>query len=151
MNKLFNTEFEVSLRLLLLLKTAGAGGLTVDRAAVSDYVAIYSKSCGIWDENLNGDSSYCFSEFATKRLLVSKALKTMVLNGVADVAPSKNGFLYYLSETGKKAVAKMNNLYSFMYIMHAKKALDYFKNTPDNALMDAFNVIAARSREDSDE
>ena len=151
MNRLFNSEFEVSLRLVLLLKTAGAGGLTVGRAAVSDYAAIYAKSCGIWDANLNGDSSYCFSEFATKRLLVSKALKTLVLNGLADVVPAKNGFLYCLSETGKTAAAKMNNLYSLLYIMSAKKALAFFKSTPDNALMDAFNVIASRSMEDGDE
>lgn len=145
MNKLFNTEFETSLRLILLLKIAGKSGLSVDRAAIADYAAIYSKNCGLSDKNLNGDAVYSFSEFATKRLLVSNALITMVRCGIANVRTTGKGFIYVLSEDGKIAASKMQSSYATSYLRFAKESLGYFKNVADDRLMDSFNSIASRA------
>ncbi len=147
MNKLFNTELEVSLRLILLLKVSARRGLTVDRAAIVDYATIYAKSCGLADVNLNGNASYCFSEFATKRILVSRALKSMVTSGLVCAKPTNMGFIHTLSDTGKDAASKMKDMYSTAYLKFAKIALDHFKDIPDDNLMDEFNVIASRFME----
>ena len=145
MNKIFNTEFEVSLRLILLLRMAGKVGLSVDRAAITDYASIYSKNCGLSSENLNGDSSYSFSEYATKRLLVSDALTAMVRNGIVTVKTTGKGFLYYLSDLGKNAASKITCSYATSYMKYAKQSLSYFKEIDDDRLMDSFNAIASRS------
>ena len=67
MQELFNSTFEVSLRLMLLLSTTGDIPMTVDRIAAYDVMTIYSRDFGLSDEVLHGDNEFGLSEFASRR------------------------------------------------------------------------------------
>lgn len=78
MNNVFNTTFEVSLRVLLTLEVS-EDKLSADMIAVSDFITVYGRDFGISSENLHGDNSYRFGEFGIRRELVKEAVKSLVL------------------------------------------------------------------------
>ena len=71
MNKIFNTTFESSLRILLLLSVSGDEQMTLDRIADYDFITIYSKYFGISDMALHGENEFGLSEFAARRGMTS--------------------------------------------------------------------------------
>ena len=81
MLKLFNSTFEVSLRLMLLLSVANDAPMSVDRIAAYDVITIYSRDFGLSNEVLHGDNEFGLSEFASRRSKTQVALRELVLNG----------------------------------------------------------------------
>ena len=84
MNNIFNTSFEVSLRILIILNTVQTR-LSIDRITDLDFIAIYGKDFGVSEYNLHGDNDYRFSEYTSKREIVSQAIKELVLRGYVKV------------------------------------------------------------------
>lgn len=86
-NKLFNTPFELSLHVVLLLDVADTG-LTLDRIAAYDFIAIYCEDFGVADRSLNGENGFAFSELSARRNLTKTAIKGLVIDGlvIAEVA-----------------------------------------------------------------
>ena len=80
MNNIFNTSFEVSLRILIIVNTVQTR-LSIDRITDLDFIAIYGKDFGVSEYNLHGDNDYRFSEYTSKREIVSQAIKELVLRG----------------------------------------------------------------------
>ena len=73
--KVFNTTFEISMRLLLMLSLVDKRGLTLDNLATADFIANYSKEFGLTDSNLHGDNEFSFSEYSTRRSFAQDAIK----------------------------------------------------------------------------
>ena len=101
MQKLFNSTFEVSLRLMLLLSVTGDVPMTVDRIAAYDVMTIYSRDFGLSDEVLHGDNEFGLSEFASRRNKTQIALRELVLNGAVKALTSEKGFSYQITPAGK--------------------------------------------------
>lgn len=99
MDRLFNSTFENSLRLLLLLDEYDMPQ-TLDMLYAVDFMTIYSEPFGLSEQNLNGDNDLKFSEFASQRDLVKKALKELVLNGNAEAVSYKDGLSYIITPEG---------------------------------------------------
>lgn len=76
MNDVFNTSFEVSLRMLIILNTVQTR-LSIDRITAFDFIAIYGKDFGVSEYNLHGDNDYRFSEYTSKREIVSQTIKNL--------------------------------------------------------------------------
>ena len=57
MDRLFNSAFENSLRLLILLDEYDMPQ-TLDKLYVVDFMSLYSASLGVNDQNLNGDNNF---------------------------------------------------------------------------------------------
>ena len=93
MDRLFNSTFENSLRLLILLDEYDMPQ-TLDMLYAVDFMTIYSKPFGLSEKNLNGDNDLKFSEFASQRDLVKEALKELVLNGNAEAVSYKDGLSF---------------------------------------------------------
>lgn len=121
MNDVFNTLFEVSLRVLLLLNNVEGEMLTVDFITAIDFITIYGKDFGISDENLHGDNNYKFSEFAMRRDYVNKAIRKLVINGFACVETHQNGFAYAITEAGAAYCSNFENEYAVLYQKLAQK------------------------------
>ena len=51
MNNLFNTQFEISLRALLMLEAAGEQWETADMLAAEDFITVYGRDFDISDVN----------------------------------------------------------------------------------------------------
>ena len=70
MNELFNSSFELSLRVLIILNAAQAR-LSIDKIVAYDFISTYSFDFGISESNLHGNNSYRFSEYTTKRIIIT--------------------------------------------------------------------------------
>ena len=111
MTKIFNSTFEVSLRILSLLSTVATTDMNVDRITAYDFITIYSKYFELSDINLHGDNNFGFSEFSARREVVQEATKRLVLDGLIRAIRHKNGFCYVLTDIGRQFCVVQNNDY----------------------------------------
>ena len=91
MTELFNTPFETSLRVLLLLETEARTDFSINMIACVDFAALYGKSFDISEMNLHGDNLFKFSEFATRKELTRDGMAFLVRRG-QDALGGRIGF-----------------------------------------------------------
>lgn len=120
MENVFNTTFEISLRVLLTLSVDETQTKTADMIAAADFMTVYGQAFGLADENLNGDNAFNFSEFASRRELVQKALRLLVLDGLVIVSRKHDGFKYGISTNGKVYCVRFNSDYADEYFATAR-------------------------------
>ena len=135
MPKLFNTPFEVSLRILLILSAVKPHSITIDRIAAYDLMTVYGRDFGMAEQNLHGENQFSFSELPAKRKQLNGALRSLVLDGFVSVAPSPRGFLFGLNERGREFVKSMQSEYAAAYRETVKKTHRMFGKTSDASLL----------------
>jgi hypothetical protein len=143
--KVFNTTFEISMRLLLMLSLVDKRGLTLDNLATADFIANYSKEFGLNDSNLHGDNEFSFSEYSTRRSFAQDAIKQLVLEGMIKVSYSKTGFRYSISERGQAFSNTLTSDYAKEYRLYAKKAIDYMDTKKEKELLNLISREASKS------
>ena len=141
MNNIFNTSFEVSLRILIILNTVQTR-LSIDRITALDFMAIYGKDFGVSEYNLHGDNDYRFSEYTSKREIVSQAIKELVLRGYITPHCNKSGFNYSISKEGVAFCESLNDKYAEDFIEIVKKAKVLFLDYSDRKLIHCINKYA---------
>lgn len=120
MQKIFNTEFEVSMRLLILIDSIGF--LNEDEIAYVDFLSIYSKTFNIGDENLNGVWSFPVNELSLQRNVTKSAIKSLVLKSMIKVSFDKSrGYIYSITQEGYKYVRNISDSYSKQYQANVRK------------------------------
>ncbi|WP_242860418.1 ABC-three component system middle component 2 [Desulfosporosinus sp. I2] len=145
MTDVFNTEFELFLRILLILNSPSVRKVSSDRIAAIDFITVYGKDFGVSDQNLHGDNNYRFSEISCRRDLITKAIKALVIDGMAKVICQKSGFYYSISDNGKNYCSKFNNTYADTYSSIVKHTLIYIDNKSDRELanqINSYSIIA---------
>ena len=125
--KIFNTEFEVSMRLLLLLYSTNTG-LDEEKILYLDFFTIYAKNYKLGDDNINGDSKYMLNELTAQRRLIKESIKVLVLEGLIDVNNTKEGFIYKINNKGKSFCESMTSDYSKKYKKQATITREWFLN-----------------------
>ena len=147
MSDVFNTAFEISLRVLLTLEVANEKRLSTDMIAAADFITVYSRDFGLSTENLHGNNSYRFGEFALRRELAKEALKTLVQDGFVYADATKAGFTYHLNERGQEYAAKFNTKYATHYLEFARRTHDYLLGMSEREALRQINqrsVISLR-------
>ena len=142
MNKIFNTTFEASLRILLLLSVSESEQMTLDRIADYDFITIYSKYFGLSEIALHGENDFGLSEFAARRGMMQSTLKSLVLDGLVSVKRRENGFQYSISSVGKNVVSKMESEYANDYKKLARKTVEHFKGQSEQKIMGTISKIS---------
>lgn len=142
MTELFNTEFEFSLRILLILNASEYKKLTIDKLAGIDFVTVYGKDFGISDYNLHGDNGFKFSEYTSRRHMIIQAIKSLVLQGYILVSCLKNGFFYSISNDGKRYCEELNDDYSIEYSNIVHKAIQYTNLLSDREISRKINSFS---------
>lgn len=112
-NSPFNTEFEISLRVLLLLSIED--GISFNRICAIDFIATYGKDFNVSTMDLNGSSIYRAAEYANRKNLVNSAIKELVLKDLVKPQKSEKGFVYFISQRGNEVVSKFQSEYSEKY------------------------------------
>ena len=128
MSEIFNSSLEISLRMLIILNTVQSR-LSVDRIAALDFISIYGKDFGVSEYNLHGDNDYRFSEYTSKREIVSQALKELVLRGYIIPHCNKSGFNYSISKSGTMFCESLNDKYAEDFTDIVKRLIHYSSNT----------------------
>ena len=141
MSAIFNTSFEISLRALIILNTSGIG-LSIDKITAFDFIAIYGKDFGVSQDNLHGNNNYRFSEYTSKREIVVRAIKELVLKGYVAPHCDKNGFKYSITSRGKLYCEAFNDEYAEKYTDIIKKANVLFSDYSERNLISCINGYA---------
>lgn len=145
MNSVFNTPFELSLRVLLMLETGGEQWETADMIAAADFITVYGKDFGISDENLHGDNTYKYSEFALRRELVKKAIKQLVLNDLISVSSTKKGFSYSINQKGLAYSKNFTSDYADAYRRMATQTRIYIADKTERETLELINRCSLSS------
>ncbi len=135
MNDLYNSQFEIELRILLLLSSASKEWLSKGELFAYDFIISYGKEFEIGETNLHGDSSFKFGEITLRKNVIDDAIKDLVVRSYIEVnADSKDGFLYRISSKGLSYICSFENDYSEMYKEIADSAFKKYKNSKENEL-----------------
>lgn len=144
MQKIFNSRFENSLRIILLLDAFDMPQ-NVDMLYAADFMAVYGKTFGISDEDLNGDNQYKFSEFASRRAVVQNALKELVLDGLAKPYHVGSGIVFKITPEGKEFCQSLDSDYAREYSLTARKVAELVDSKSERAVIAAINKMSAPS------
>ncbi len=85
-----------------------------------------------------------YGELANRRSLVNTAIRTLVMKGLIDITID-GGFLYSISESGKKYVKSLKSDYATEYREISTEAIKAFKKMSDLELDAAIHSNAIRS------
>lgn len=143
MNELFNSPFELSLRVLIILNTAQSR-LTIDKIVAYDFISTYSSDFGISEFNLHGNNSYRFSEYTTKRIIITQAIKNLVVEGFVLPHCNKGGFSYSISLAGKNFCSSLNDDYANKFAQIVQQTITTFSDNSDRALVQTINSHALK-------
>jgi len=125
--RIFNTPFEVSMRVLILLDTFSSG-LDEEKILYLDFFTIYEKNYKFGESNINGDSSFMIDVFTAQRKLINSSIKKLVLERFIDVNNTKEGFIFRINSFGSSLCSKMESDYSQAYKNSAKLIKEKTKN-----------------------
>ena len=123
-NKVFNTPFEFSLRVMLILACADEAK-AVDEIAVLDFISVYGKAFGIAESNLHGDNEFKYGEFVARLNTIKQSVKSLAIDRFINAVPSKNGLTYMIAEGGKSYINSLQCDYAAEYREVVKCALTH--------------------------
>lgn len=121
-DSVFNTVFETSLRLLILLDESDVD-LNVESIQAVDFMATYGKEFSIAENSANGDNPFMFCELATRKTLVESALKELVIKGYVLPTATRSGFLYRSLLAGHRLAQSLSSEYPTEYRDAVENAL----------------------------
>ena len=145
--KLFNSPFEMELRTVLLLSVARNTPFTVERILALDFITCYAADFGLPYVNLHGQNSLKYGEISNRRMLVQESVKSLVVKGLVSVTTDR-GYLFSISEEGKKFARKFTSSYAKDYKEISKVAVKKYKNDSDEnilAMIQSHSVSAVRN------
>ncbi|HMM00530.1 MAG TPA: hypothetical protein PKC96_04225 [Bacilli bacterium] len=134
MTKIFNTDLEISLRILILLYVSKKSH-SVDTITALDLFTTYGKNYNLLESNLHGDSSYSFSEIASRRKLITQALKTLVTKGMIKPLKNQYGFLYQINNHGIWVCENMEGDYFNKYVQSLSTVIRKTSNMSETELV----------------
>lgn len=136
--KLFNSRFELALRVMLILKNSKK--ITKSKILALDLMSTYGKACKIANENLHGNNQFDISEIAIRKKLIDKAIAYLRLYELAEELYDSNlGYTYRLTNNGRKIIDQVNDDYAERYQGTLRKALDLIGKRDDEQL---FSILS---------
>lgn len=145
-NRLFDTVFETSLRLVLLLDELDTDA-SADYIQAVDFMALYGKHFSVSDSSINGDNPYMFCEYASRRELVRAALNELVLQGRVFPTAEESGFLFRNTFDGHRLADSLDNDFSQKYRRTVEAVLESIKEIEEGALIEKLNEQAQEDAE----
>lgn len=138
MMKLFNSRFELALRVMLILKNSKK--ITKTKILALDLMSTYGKACKIANENLHGNNQFDISEIAIRKKLIDKAIAYLRLYELAEELYDSNlGYTYRLTNNGRKIIDQVNDDYAERYQGTLRKAIDLIGKRDDEQL---FSILS---------
>ena len=144
---LLGSEFESSLRVLLLLDELEHKSLDEIQIACIDFIAIYGADFMILDENLHGNGLFRFSEFSAKSKLVTRSLKKLVLDGFITFTANKKGYSYSINAKGHEIANDLSDPYSREYRIAVTEVSTVFPSLNASAMQKQIYKITMNSLE----
>ncbi len=140
----FNSTFEMELRILLLMSAAKKKAFSVERIVSMDFIVCYAGYFQLPYLNPQGDNQYMFSELASRRERIQEAVKSLVVQGLLNVGLD-NGYVFSITDIGSKYIRKLKSEYAVQYKTIAVDAIKRFKDYSDLQLDRMINDSAVKS------
>ena len=141
-DRVFNTAFETSLRILLLLDVSDID-LDEQTIRAADFIATYGKEFELSDDSPNGDNPYMYCELAARKSLTNEAMKLLVLDGFVLPSVTESGFLYRITLRGHRYASSLESRYAEEYQRAASSALGLIEA---RGIASVFAVIREKAR-----
>lgn len=122
-DRVFNTAFETSLRILLLLD-ASDSDLDEQTIRTADFIATYGKEFNLSSDSPNGDNPYMYCELAARKSLINEAIRILVTDGFVQPSATGSGFLYRTTFHGHHYAVSLKSDYAKEYQQAASSALE---------------------------
>lgn len=133
-NNLFNSRFEMKLRMLLLMSIMREKTISVDRIIALDFISCYATDFSLPYANLHGQNNFKFGEISNRRMLVQETIKTLVIQGLVTVTVG-DGYFFSIADTGRKYINKLKSNYAVEYKTIAKAAVSKYKKKGDKDIL----------------
>jgi hypothetical protein len=146
---MLGSEFEMSLRILLMMNSLSDIWLDDVQIASIDFIAVYSADFCLLDENLHGYGNYRFGEYAARKELVSSALRELVLGRYISLNAAPDGYRFSITPKGKDVCQKLTSSYADEYMIAIKAVSKRFDINDSSAMIRAINANAEKSLEDT--
>ena len=140
----FNSTFEMELRVLLLMSAAKKKAYSIERIVSLDFIVCYAGYFQLPYLNPQGDNKYMFSELASRRERLQEAVKGLVVQGLLNVEMD-NGYAFSITDAGSKYFRKLKSEYALQYKAIAADAIKRFKDYSDLQLDHMINDSAVKS------
>lgn len=139
------STYEISQRILLMM--ASTPDLSLDEFQITalDFIAVYAGDFDILDENLHGYGNYRFSEYLSRKTLVSDALRQLVLSRFLAIHTTESGYSYSISDSGMAFFKKIDNSYAKEYVLAVKAVLKHFNGANSIDMDQEINRVTALS------
>ena len=144
MIKVFNSTFENSLRMILLLSEFNSSEL-LDRLYTTDFLTVYGRDFGLAPINLNGDNDFEYSELQSRKVVCKNALRELVLNGLVIPIKDQTGIRYQINDEGKEYADSLQSEYAMAYRENAEAAIKYVEKYSDRQIISMINRMSTDS------
>lgn len=136
--KLFNSRFEIGLRVLLILGEQKL--LSVDQLLAFDFITTYASSFNLEKDNLHGDSAFNYSEIANRRQMINKGISLLRMYSLVDLnCSNQNGYEYSLTDLGNKIEKQLDDQYAIRYRKILSKVINKYYGFSSKELMHLIN------------
>ena len=140
----FNSNFEISLRLLILMSHT-MQSMDLEEIYILDFVATYAQAFSVYEKSINGENQFMYSEFASRRELVRRGLRELVKMGLVELNQSKNGFEYIITAEGVEVADALDSDYSIQYKNSIVSAYKYIGDKTTEEMLDMINSMSLSS------
>jgi hypothetical protein len=122
MNRIFNTTFEASVRILMLLSLV-LEPIEAERIVALDSITIYGHSIGFAEYDINSNSQRRSNEYTARRYKDLNAIKRLTLTGLIKAEFINSALMYSITTTGKNYVQSLTSEYSKHYKTNAQQII----------------------------
>lgn len=113
---IIGSEYEFSLRTLLLLNKLSKYDLNERQIALIDFIAVYAHDFDLAESNLHAEGTFRFSEFSVRYELAKKSVHYLAIKGLIDINSNTKGLNFSINEFGKSICKDISTEYSDNYI-----------------------------------
>lgn len=134
--ELFNTPFELGLRMVYLLFALRPTGADLQKLVLLDYAIIYSKDVG--PSSLHTPVPYRNAELFSRRERIEQGLYLMSTRGLIDVVLDDRGMTYVAGESSFTMVGSLSSKYWRDLQERCVWAAERFGRASSNELLSLF-------------
>ena len=132
--KLFNSKFELALRILLILGQKESASL--DKLLALDFITTYAFSFNLSKNNLHGDNAFHYSEITSLRSMLAKGISLLRMYNLLEINYSgRNGYEYHLTDLGHSIEDQLDDQYANDYRQVLSKVIGKYSRFSSKELM----------------
>lgn len=135
--ELFNTPFELGLRMVYLLFALRPGGADLQKLVLLDYVIVYSKDVG-GPASLHTPVPYRNGELFSRRERIEQGLYLMSTRGLVDVVLDDRGMTYIAGQSSFTMVGSLSSKYWRDLQVRCAWVAERFGHANSNELLNLF-------------